>query len=420
MNKYFGLGIIVLLIIVIASIALHSQPPALSLADALTIATASSSECVQKGTVGENGTYNGNSKTWWIDFTPTPEFTQAGCSPACVVDTASKKAEINWRCTGAIAPATYDDLLEVNAPLPNASVTSPLTVAGKARGQWYFEASFPIKLYDANNKLITQVPAQAQGDWMTSEYVPFSATFTFTSDTATGTLVLQNDNPSGLSENQKEVKIPVTFINAFSSEGNATRNNPGQKPNVWYLIYERPGSPALSLELDLNSVQAPYINLSQGERVHVTGTVRNGVLVVQSILPVPSGSTSVKLYYYNPALDQGPGGTQCSKAGLVAVERVIPKTSTPLKDSIQLLLKGQLTAEEKARGITTEFPLPGVTLMSASIQNSVATLTFADPQNKTGGGSCRVAVLWAQIEATAKQFSTVQSVRFMPEELFQP
>ena len=31
-----------------------------------------------------------------------------------------------------------------------------------------------------------------------------------------------------------------------------------------------------------------------------------------------------------------------------------------------------------------------------------------------------VAILWFQIEATAKQFSNVTSVRFMPEELFQP
>lgn len=420
MNRYIGLGIILLLIIAIATVALRSVSPSLSLADARAIATASASECLQKGTVGENGTYNESSKTWWIDFTPKPEFAQAGCSPACVVDTTSKSAEINWRCTGAVTPATYDDLLQVDAPLPNAQAMSPLTVIGKARGQWYFEASFPLKLYDANNKLIAQVPAQAQGDWMTTEYVPFSATLFFTSDTATGTLVLQNDNPSGLPENQKELKIPLTFVNAFSSEGNVMRNNPGQKPNVWYFVYERPGAPALSLELDLNSVQAPYIDLSQGERVRVTGTLRKGVLVVQNILVIPSDSTSVKLYYYNPSLDQGPGGAQCSRAGLVAVDRAIPKTSTPLKDSIQLLLQGKLTTDEKARGITTEFPLSGVTLTNATIQNGVATLTFADPQNKTSGGSCRVSVLWAQIEATARQFPTVQSVRFMPEELFQP
>jgi spore germination protein GerM len=129
---------------------------------------------------------------------------------------------------------------------------------------------------------------------------------------------------------------------------------------------------------------------------------------------------SIELYYYNPSIDQGPGGVQCSKNGLVKVNRTIPQTTTPLTESIKLLLRGEISPAEKMQGITSEFPLAGVSLVSASIQDSVATLTFSDPQSKTVGGSCRVAILWAQIQATAKQFSTVTSVRFMPEELFQP
>ena len=129
----------------------------------------------------------------------------------------------------------------------------------------------------------------------------------------------------------------------------------------------------------------------------------------------------VKIYYYSEERDRDEeGNIQCSKEGLVAVDRTIPPTQTPLKDSIELLIKGELIASETERGITTEFPLAGVVLKSASITNGVATLTFDDPQNKTSGGSCRVSVLWAQIEATAKQFPAVQTVRFMPEEVFQP
>jgi hypothetical protein len=128
----------------------------------------------------------------------------------------------------------------------------------------------------------------------------------------------------------------------------------------------------------------------------------------------------VKLYYYNPALDQGPGGQQCTKNGLVSELRAIPKTATPLTDTIKLLLSEKLSDADRALGIESEFPLAGVTLKNASIQNGVATLTFDDPQNKTGGGSCSLAIRWAQIEATAKQFETVKSVRFLPETLFQP
>jgi len=129
---------------------------------------------------------------------------------------------------------------------------------------------------------------------------------------------------------------------------------------------------------------------------------------------------TIKLYYYNPSRDLGPGGVQCTKNGLVAVERVIPKTMTPLTEAIRLLLRGEISPAERAQGIESEFPLTGVTLISAIIQNEVATLTFSDPQNKTSGGSCRIAILWAQIEATAQQFPTVKEVRFLPEELFQP
>lgn len=129
---------------------------------------------------------------------------------------------------------------------------------------------------------------------------------------------------------------------------------------------------------------------------------------------------AVELYYYNPVLDQGPGGAECTSKGMFAVERTIPKTQTPLKDTIELLLSGDQIEAERAQGLATEFPLDGVTLESVVITDGVATLTFNDPQNKTSGGSCRVSVLTAQIEATAKQFPSVTSVRILPEELFQP
>ncbi|MBI2098366.1 MAG: GerMN domain-containing protein [Candidatus Wildermuthbacteria bacterium] len=129
----------------------------------------------------------------------------------------------------------------------------------------------------------------------------------------------------------------------------------------------------------------------------------------------------VKLFYYNPELDKDENGNiMCSRQGLVTVEREIPTSQTPIQDTIRLLLKGGLTAQEKNLGISSEYPLEGVSLKGASLNNGVLTLEFEDPQNKTGGGSCRVGILWFQIEATAKQFSEVQQVHFLPEELFQP
>lgn len=218
----------------------------------------------------------------------------------------------------------------------------------------------------------------------------------------------------------------------FAEDGNLIQNNPGLEEDAWYLSYEEPGSPALSVQLRFNTesrcgsedmLKVCEISFDQGQRVRVEGFRSDDAVVVRTLtyLGAPSDDgVRIKLYFYNPKLDQGPGGVQCSAKGLVAVERIIPKTSTPLTDAIRLLLRGEISEEERALGITSEFPLAGVTLTSASIKEGTATLTFSDPSNATGGGSCRVGILWHQIAATAKQFPSVTQVRFMPEELFQP
>lgn len=133
----------------------------------------------------------------------------------------------------------------------------------------------------------------------------------------------------------------------------------------------------------------------------------------------------VKLYYYNPEKDKDSSGNiMCSREGLVAIEREIktaPTIEKVIESTINLLMEGNITPQEKTQGITTEYPLAEVTLTNVSLdQNGELSLTFKDPQNKTSGGSCRVGILWFQIEETAKQFSEVKTVRFIPEELFQP
>lgn len=239
------------------------------------------------------------------------------------------------------------DFIQVTTPLPDTLISSPLVIKGQARGNWYFEAGFPIKLMDADGRVLGSTMAQAQGDWMTTEFVPFIANLTFSLPaTTTGSLVFEKDNPSGLPENAQERRVPVK------------------------LAVEK---------------------------------------------------THVQLFYYRPTQDADKtGNLLCSRQGLVAVDRQIVKTMTPIQDTIKELLKGQLTPEEKARGIVTEFPLPGVSLEGANLKEGVLTLEFTDPQKKTGGGSCRVGILWLQIETTAKQFTDVKKVLFKPEELFQP
>lgn len=113
---------------------------------------------------------------------------------------------------GTAPPPDKSNLIRVTIPAPNALVKSPLQIQGEARGVWYFEASFPVSLYDANGKLLARGPAQAEGEWMTQNFVPFALGLKFDPPiTATGTLVFEKDNPSGLPEHADEYRMPVRF-----------------------------------------------------------------------------------------------------------------------------------------------------------------------------------------------------------------
>jgi hypothetical protein len=105
------------------------------------------------------------------------------------------------------------DLITITTPVSGAKITSPVTVTGTARGNWYFEASFPVEILDANGKVIGQGHGEAQGDWMTQDFVPFTANLTFSAPaTGThGTIRVKNDNPSGDPARDKHIDLPVTF-----------------------------------------------------------------------------------------------------------------------------------------------------------------------------------------------------------------
>ncbi|MEK7612244.1 MAG: GerMN domain-containing protein [Patescibacteria group bacterium] len=104
------------------------------------------------------------------------------------------------------------NLIKITNPRPNEVVTSPLSITGEARGYWFFEASFPVELRDGNGNLLVQHYATAQGEWMTEDFVPYSSIISFTAPTtATGTLILRKDNPSGLAEHDDALFIPVRF-----------------------------------------------------------------------------------------------------------------------------------------------------------------------------------------------------------------
>lgn len=117
--------------------------------------------------------------------------------------------------TPIVNATSTSNLIRVTSPLPNQQIQSPLVVTGEARGSWFFEASFPVVLTDWDGKIIAQGVAQAEGEWMTNNFVPFKATIPFAVDPNVyinrGSLILRKDNPSGLPQNDNALEIPITF-----------------------------------------------------------------------------------------------------------------------------------------------------------------------------------------------------------------
>jgi hypothetical protein len=103
------------------------------------------------------------------------------------------------------------DLIIAELPFPGAVTGKEFGVIGKARGYWFFEGSFPIDLLDQNGKIIAQGYAQADGEWMTENFVPFKGTIKAPeSYIGKATLVLKKNNASGLQEHDASISFPIT------------------------------------------------------------------------------------------------------------------------------------------------------------------------------------------------------------------
>jgi hypothetical protein len=108
--------------------------------------------------------------------------------------------------------ASSDGSISIVSPNENALIDSPIVVSGIAKGNWFFEAVFPVKVLDGDGMVLGQGQARAEGDWTTTGTVPFSATISFSlSRFTTGTIVFSKDNPSGLPQNAESFSVPIQF-----------------------------------------------------------------------------------------------------------------------------------------------------------------------------------------------------------------
>jgi hypothetical protein len=155
--------------------------------------------CTMEARVCPDGSYVGRTGPS-CEFAPCPSVTEVS-DPV----SADIRAHIDAK----------KDLIVLTTPSPMSTITSPVTVTGKARGYWFFEGSFPISIVNWDGLIIGEGYATAEGEWMTEEFVPFTGTVNFVFDPATpynrGAIILKKDNPSGLPEYDDALEIPITF-----------------------------------------------------------------------------------------------------------------------------------------------------------------------------------------------------------------
>lgn len=102
----------------------------------------------------------------------------------------------------------------ISQPLANENFSSPFAVSGKIKGFWFFEGTCPLKIIDEKDKVLGTGVAKALEDALTEEYVPFVGFIDFLPEekpttAVKGFLVVTNDNPSGLIENELSIKVPI-------------------------------------------------------------------------------------------------------------------------------------------------------------------------------------------------------------------
>jgi len=99
--------------------------------------------------------------------------------------------------------------LELNSPCLNVKTNSPILISGKINSNFVFEANFRIHLLDKSGKIVETIPVQTTGDWMVPGLIPFDVVLPHSLTNQIGALVFENDNPSGLPENVRQIHVPI-------------------------------------------------------------------------------------------------------------------------------------------------------------------------------------------------------------------
>ena len=101
-----------------------------------------------------------------------------------------------------------DDIV-ISSPQHGTTVSFPLQLSGQARGPWFSGASAPVRLMNESGDFLITEKIEAQGEWMTEDFVSFTGQIDFEATPGNYILLFQSSNPSDLPELDKFVEVPI-------------------------------------------------------------------------------------------------------------------------------------------------------------------------------------------------------------------
>ncbi len=137
------------------------------------------------------------------------EWVKHGVPSAEKPTTDCGEANVNTT-TDADTGRVLEQKVYLTSPTEGGEISSPLLITGQAQGTWFFEATMPVKLLDAEGNVLAQSYVTADGDWMTEDFIEFAGTLEFTAEPGIeATLVIAKDNPSDFPEYDDQVEYAV-------------------------------------------------------------------------------------------------------------------------------------------------------------------------------------------------------------------
>jgi len=233
-------------------------------------------------------------------------------------------------CGSSQNPVPIDEVI-VTTPEPNQTINSPLIVEGEARGNWFFEASFPIELVDNQGKILGQSFVQAQSDWMTENFVPFKGELNYqVTATTTGKLILRNDNPSGLAQNDKKIEMPVLIspdqvmiVKVFFG-----KYGPDSSMLACEKVYPIERTVAKTDAIGRAALEQLLAGLKVGEEKEYFNSINPGVKINKLII-----ADGVAKVDFNETMEEGMGGSCRVSAIRAQITQTLKQFST-VKDVI--------------------------------------------------------------------------------------